>query len=74
MSTAVTVPATPQTVKWGYLDASLPPIATVASGTEIIVETVSGSHPHIPTDPIFEILPEHLPILIRSSTAPGRIC
>lgn len=71
MNTAVTVPATPQTVKWGYLDASLPPIATVASGTEIIVETVSGEPPHIPTDPIFEILPEHLPILDQVEHGPG---
>jgi acetamidase/formamidase len=59
MSTAVTVAATPQSVTWGYFDASLPPVATVPSGAEIVIETVTGEPPHIPKDPIYEILPEH---------------
>src|SRR6202042_3406093 len=50
-------------VRWGYFDASLAPIATVPSGGEVIIETVTGEPPHVPKDPIYEILPEHLPIL-----------
>jgi acetamidase/formamidase len=71
MSTAVKVAATPKSVRWGYFDASLPPIATVPSGGEVIIETVTGEPPHVPKDPIFEILPEHLPILTEVEHGPG---
>lgn len=34
--------ATPETVQWGYYDASTPPIMTIASGDTLIVHTESG--------------------------------
>jgi acetamidase/formamidase len=71
MSTAVTVAATPKTVRWGYFDSALPPVATVPSGAEVIFETVTGEPPHVPTDPIFQVLPEHLPILKEVEHGPG---
>ena len=71
MSSAITIPATAQSVKWGYFDASLEPIASVPSGAEIIIETVTGEPPHVPTDPKFEILPEHQPILASVEHGPG---
>jgi acetamidase/formamidase len=57
------VPATPQSVKWGFFDATSAPVATVRSGAEVVIETVSGEPQLLPTDPAYEILPEHRPIL-----------
>ena len=34
--------ATPETVHWGYYDASTPPVMTIASGDTLIVHTESG--------------------------------
>jgi acetamidase/formamidase len=70
MST-ITVDATPETVKWGYVDAALKPIARMKSGDEVIIHTVTGEPQHVPTDPKFEILPEHVPILKAIEHGPG---
>jgi acetamidase/formamidase len=56
---SVRIAATPETVKWGFFDASTPAIAHVPSGTELTIETVSGGPQYLPTDPALEILPEH---------------
>src|SRR5260370_28570833 len=69
--TAITVAATPQSVKWGFFDAATPAITSVPSGTEVIIETVSGEPNCVPTDGAFEILPEHLPILKEAEHGPG---
>ena len=42
--------ATPETVHWGYWDASLPPVLRVRSGDEVTVHTVSGQPDHLPED------------------------
>jgi acetamidase/formamidase len=68
---AIKIAATPQSVKWGFLDASTPSIASIASGTEIIIDTVSGEWAHLPNDDAFEILPEHRPILKEAERGPG---
>lgn len=34
--------ATPQTVHWGFLDASLPPVLSVADGDTVVIDCVSG--------------------------------
>ncbi|MBO0754579.1 MAG: acetamidase/formamidase family protein [Bradyrhizobiaceae bacterium] len=70
-ATAVRIAATPQSVKWGFFDASTPAIAAVASGTEVLIETVSGEPAQIPVDPIYEILPEHRPIHEGAERGPG---
>ena len=34
--------ASPETVHWGYFDATLPPVLTIESGDRVTVETVAG--------------------------------
>jgi acetamidase/formamidase len=69
--TAIKVAATPQSVKWGFFDASTPAITSVASGAEVVIDTVSGEPNCMPNDGAFEILPEHLPILKEAEHGPG---
>jgi acetamidase/formamidase len=69
--TAVKLAATPQSVKLGFFDATTPPTMRVASGAEVFIETVSGDAPHIPTDAVFDILPEHRPIIEGAERGPG---
>jgi acetamidase/formamidase len=38
-----TLAATPATVRWGALDAKIPPVLTVASGDTVFIDTVSGN-------------------------------
>jgi acetamidase/formamidase len=56
--------ATPATVRWGAFDAAFAPIATVASGDLVVLETVSGGPEQIPArdDPRFVIPPKLLAI------------
>jgi acetamidase/formamidase len=70
-NTAIKVAATPQSVKWGFFDSSTPAITSVASGSEVVIDTVSGEPPHLPVDGAFEILPEHRPILEQAERGPG---
>ena len=42
--------ATPETVRWGFLDAATPPALTVASGDVVVIETVSGGPDHLPPE------------------------
>lgn len=53
----------PATVHWGYLDASLRPVASVRSGESIVLSSVSGFASELPHDPRFEILERHREIL-----------
>ena len=43
----------------------------VASGTEVLIETVSGDAPFLPTEPGYDILPEHRPIIKDAERGPG---
>jgi acetamidase/formamidase len=70
-ATAIKVAATPQSVKWGFFDSKSPAVTSVASGAEVVIETVSGEPSCLPTDPIYEILPEHRPILDAAERGPG---
>jgi acetamidase/formamidase len=70
-TTAIKIAATPQSVKWGFLDSTTPAVARVPSGTEVIIETVSGEPNCLPSDPAFEILPEHRPILEGAERGAG---
>jgi len=70
-ATAVKVAAAPQTVRWGYFDSTLPPVISVASGTDVLIETISGEPSCLPTDPAYEILAEHRPILEAIELGPG---
>ena len=59
MSEHHTVPCRPSNCHWGFFDAALPPLLTVASGDTVTVECVSGGRDILPTDPAFEILDDH---------------
>jgi acetamidase/formamidase len=59
MSEHHTVPCRPSNCHWGFFDAALPPLLTVASGDTITVDCVSGGRDILPTDPAFEILDDH---------------
>jgi acetamidase/formamidase len=67
----VKVAATPNTVRWGYFDAAVPAVARLASGSEVVIETVSGEPNCMPPDGAYEILPEHWPILKGIERGPG---
>lgn len=53
--------ATPETVHWGYLDASLPPVLRVKSGDRVDLESISGKPEFVPKEG-FAILPEYAAI------------
>jgi acetamidase/formamidase len=54
--------AAPQTCHWGFFDAGLKPVLTVASGDTVTLDSVSGGPDVLPQGGQFEILPEHLAI------------
>jgi len=56
--------STPETIHWGYWDASLAPRLTIASGDRVTVETISGGPQEMPPSAAgFTILPEHPAVL-----------
>jgi len=55
------VDAGPHTCHWGFFDAGLPPVATVESGDEVVINTVSGP-PHVLPGAGFHVPPELLEI------------
>jgi acetamidase/formamidase len=64
--------ATPETVHWGYWDASLPPVLEIASGDRVTIETVSGEVPHLPKpESGFVILNDHRAVLDAGRRGPG---
>jgi acetamidase/formamidase len=60
----------PETVHWGYFDASLEPVLRVASGDRITINTVSGIPEAMPSDS-FTIRPELSRIHANSPRGPG---
>lgn len=59
MATHHTVACRPEHCHWGFFDAALAPVATLASGDTVTVDCVSGGRDILPTDPAFEILADH---------------
>lgn len=55
------IQAGPETCHWGYFDATLDPVATVPSGAEVTMNSVSGG-PEVLPDDSFHIPPELLAI------------
>ncbi|MEF7616608.1 acetamidase/formamidase family protein [Aquincola sp. MAHUQ-54] len=56
------LPATPETVAWGYWDAERPPMLRVASGDTVTIDTLSGEPEDLPDDEAL-VLPEHRAVL-----------
>ena len=62
-----------KTCHWGYFDASLDPVATVASGSEVTMNSVSGGKAMLPGEG-FHVPPELLTLQAAGEpTAPGHI-
>jgi acetamidase/formamidase len=67
------VDAGPKTCHWGFFDAGLPPVATIASGDEVTINTVSGG-PNVLPSKGYHIPPELLEIHAGGiPAAPGHI-
>jgi len=62
--------SSPETVHWGFWDASLRPILTIRAGDEVTVHTVSGPPDNIPEEKN-RIPPELLEIHARVVQGPG---
>ena len=56
------LPASPETIHWGFFDAQLPPVRTVRSGDTITIDTISGG-PEVLADCPYPTLPEHPGVL-----------
>lgn len=59
MSQHHVVSCTPEHCHWGFFDAELKPVATVASGDTVHLECVSGGADVMPPDSRFEVLSDH---------------
>jgi acetamidase/formamidase len=66
--------AAPETVHWGYFDARLRPLLTVASGDTVTISTVSGMASQMPAAPL--TVPPALAAIHKSvqQKMPGHIC
>src|ERR1041384_6940683 len=66
--------AAPETVHWGYFDARLKPLLTVASGDTVTISTVSGMASQMPAAPL--TVPGALAAIHKSvpQKMPGHIC
>src|ERR1041384_2877069 len=66
--------AAPETVHWGYFDARLEPLLTVASGDTVTISTVSGMASQMPAAPL--VVPDALAAIHKSvqQKMPGHIC
>lgn len=68
-----TLNASPQTCHWGFFDAALAPAMTIASGDEIVINTISGG-PHNLPGPGFHVPPELLEMHAAGGpTMPGHL-
>src|SRR5437879_11833553 len=66
--------SSPETCHWGYFEAKLKPVLTIASGDEVTVDTVTGSPDVVPDRSRFYVPPELADIHARSERmVPGDI-
>ena len=63
MSQHHTVSCRPEHCHWGFFDAGLKPVATLASGDTVSIDCVSGGPEVLPAGSRFEILADHRAIL-----------
>jgi len=62
MSQHHTVTCRPEHCHWGYFDAALAPVVTIASGDTVSIDCVSGGPDILPKGDGFEVLADHLGI------------
>ena len=58
------LPASVETIHWGYFDATLPPVLTVSSGDTVEIDTISGNPWNLPGEG-FHVPPELLEVHAR---------
>src|SRR3982750_2513936 len=63
MSQHHTVSCRPEHCHWGFFDAGLKPVATLASGDTVSIDCVSGGPEVLPAGSRFEILGDHPALL-----------
>ena len=66
----------PETVHWGYFDATLPPILTIDSGDSVTISTVSAAPGQLPPPSAGLNVPAALPAIHEKVTRriiPGHI-
>ena len=73
-STTHRLDAGPETVHWGYFDAKLPAVLSIASGDSVVISTVSGGREVMPPPPL--VVPAALSAIqaTRQPKLPGHIC
>ncbi len=70
MATRHELKSLPETVHWGFWDASLRPVLTIRPGDEVTIHTVSGNPDNLPEDKR-RIPPELLEIHAKVAQGPG---
>src|SRR5258708_28203718 len=50
--------SSPETCHWGFFEAKLKPVLTIASGDEVTVDTISGGPEMMPDKSKFHVPPE----------------
>ena len=63
--------SSPETCHWGFFEAKLKPVLTIASGDEVTIETVSGGTDVVPDRGKFYVPPELDDIHAASGWCPG---
>jgi acetamidase/formamidase len=65
--------SSPETVHWGWFDAALPHVLTIASGDRVTIDSLSGGPANLPGDG-FDVPPELLAVHAKSQRRlPGHI-
>jgi acetamidase/formamidase len=65
-----TLQANPETVAWGYWDATREPVLRINSGDRVTLHSISGGPEDLPTDHSI-VVPEQLEIHARCERGPG---
>jgi acetamidase/formamidase len=55
--------ASPETCHWGFFDATLRPVLTVASGDEVTIDTISGGPDVLPQGCVVKALRDMIALL-----------
>ena len=66
--------SSPETCHWGFFEAKLKPVLTIASGDEVTIDTISGGPEVVPDRNRFHVPPELAEVHARSERmVPGHI-
>ena len=66
--------SSPETCHWGFFEAKLKPVLTIASGDEVTIDTISGGPDVVPDRSRFHVPPELAEVHAKSERmVPGHI-